>query len=229
MSERRAHSEAELIELIGAIDVRAPQALHERVQQLVDGAAKDQRAARRLPPWLAPPVRRSVLGSIAALAVLAVVLVVALSGGGSERLTVSDTAALTLRAPTMAAPQESPRARGELTAAVGGLAFPYWEYAFGYHASGARTDHLGGRAVTTVFYVNDRGQRVGYAIAANGPMPSAGGGVVQWREGRAYHVLSEGATQVVTWVRDGHLCVIAARGVPVATLVSLASWEPETA
>ena len=54
--------------------------------------------------------------------------------------------------------------------AVGGVTFPSWERAFGWRATGARTDTVGGREVTTVFYANSRGQRIGYAIAA-GPRP----------------------------------------------------------
>jgi hypothetical protein len=33
-----------------------------------------------------------------------------------------------------------------------------------------------------------------------------------------------GAT-VVSWLRDGHLCVLAGRGVSGATLLAVASWQ----
>ncbi len=228
MSERRAHTETELVEFLHTIDARAPQSLHERVQELVDDSASSQRTRRRRawPLGLRAPI---LGGSIAAAAVLAVGLVLALSGGSSQQLTVSETSTLALRAATMAAPTQNPHTRGQLSVAVNGLAFPNWEYAFGYRASGARTDHLGGREVTTVFYANDSGQRVGYAIAATGPTASTNAGTVQWRGGTPYRVLDDGTAHVVTWLRDGHLCVIAARGVPVGTLLSLASWGPEAA
>jgi hypothetical protein len=225
MSKRRPHTETELLEILDAIDVRAPQSLHERVQEMV--ADRESTPRRRAWPFA---IRTPVLGgSVAVLAVLAIGLVLALSGGGSQRLTVSDASALALRAATTAAPAQNPHARGQLTEAVNGLAFPNWEYAFGYRANGARTDKVGGRELTTVFYVNDRGQRVGYVIAAAGPATSTDAGTVQWRGGAPYRVLDAGTAHVVTWWRDGHLCVIVARGVPVETLVSLASWGPEAA
>jgi hypothetical protein len=226
MSDKRPHNEAELVEILGAIDVRAPQALHDQVQTLVDGAVN--RREERHGGWRTP--RRALLlnGACAALLVLAIALALTLAGGGATRLTVSETAALSLRTATTGPPPESPHARGALAAAVDGIAFPNWSYAFGYSASGARVDRVGGQMVTTVFYANARGQRVGYAIAAAGPVPHSGGGVVHWRGGTPYRVLRDGDASVVTWVRDGHLCVLAARDVPGVTLLGLASWQPRS-
>jgi hypothetical protein len=227
MSEPRPHNEAELLELLGAVDVRAPQALHERVQALVDQSAADGRGARR-GLWQLPG--RAVLGgSMTALAVLAIGLVLALSGGSTPGLTVKEASTLTLRAATMGAPAESARVRGALAESVGNIAFPSWSYAFGYRPSGARVDRVGGQTVTTVFYTDARGRRVGYAIAAGAPAPRSSGGVVRWREGTPYRLIGEaGGVSVVTWVRDGHLCVIAARDVAPAELLALASWHPRS-
>ena len=82
---------------------------------------------------------------------------------------MNETAALTRLAPTAGAPPESAGDPAQLALAVDGVAFPYWEGRLGWHSAGARTDHIGGRTVTTVFYANSAGQRIGYAIVAGTP------------------------------------------------------------
>jgi hypothetical protein len=109
--------------------------------------------------------------------------------------------------------------------AVDGVAFPYWGDRFGWRASGARVDHIDGRTVTTVFYTDARGRRVGYAIVAGTPAPVASGGRVVWREGTPFRVTRENGAPIVTWVRDGHLCVVSGEGMGGATLLRLASWD----
>jgi hypothetical protein len=48
--------------------------------------------------------------------------------------------------------------------------------------------------------------------------------VIAWRSGVSYR-LSENGAAAVTWLRDGHLCVLSGRGVSSATLLGLASWS----
>jgi hypothetical protein len=219
MSERPPHTEAEIVELVRSIDVQAPPELHRRIDALI--AEHDGRSsARKRPPAL---VRWGLAGALA-LAALAAVLVVSLSGGGSSALTLHSTVALTLRAPTMSAPAQNPHSATELAADVEGVAFPYWEDRFGWRSTGARVDHLDGRAVTTVFYARGR-QWLGYAIVAGASAPHVGGGTVTEREGTPYRLQRVDGTSVVTWLRDGHLCVMAGHGVSDATLMALASWH----
>ena len=45
------------------------------------------------------------------------------------------------------------------------------------------------------------------------------------RDGTPYRLLTVNGTHVVTWLRDGHLCVVSGRGVNGATLLRLASWD----
>jgi hypothetical protein len=182
------------------------------------------------------PARRPALAAAAgaALAVAATLaLAVGLSGGGSSpSLSARHVAALALSPATLPAPGESPTNRSELTASVGGVAFPYWKERFGWRGSGARGDTLAGRAVKTVFYSNDQGQRIGYAIVA-GPAPrqetSAGGtsGVIVRRWGVSYRLGSQDGANVIVWRRGGQLCVMAGRGVSPRTLLALASWGSE--
>ena len=70
-----------------------------------------------------------------------------------------------------------------------------------------------------------RDDRGGYAILAGTPAPRVGGGVIAWRGGVSYRLLTVNGAAVVTWLRDGHLCVVSGRGVSGATLLRLASWS----
>jgi hypothetical protein len=219
MSERSPHTESELIELVRSIDVRAPEQLHARIEAMVAERGGERRRAPR-------PFRLG-FAAVPALGVLALVLVLVLSGGSSPRLTLDKTVALTLRPPTMPAPAEDPHNGTQLQAKVDGVAFPYWEESFGWRSTGARTDRLDGRTVTTVDYSGTHGQWIGYAIVAGAPAPHVAGGKIMRRDGTPYRFLSSHGALVVTWLRHGRLCVVAGHGVSTATLLSLASWHGE--
>jgi hypothetical protein len=210
-----------------AATVVAPESLRRRVGEMIADAQRRTPARRRM-GWAMPAGRLAVAGA-AALAVVGAVLAVTLpGGGGGAALTPNAAAALALGPATLPAPSESPSNRGELTASVGGVAFPYWEERFGWRGSGARSDTLGGRGVTTVFYSNPSGQRIGYAIVA-GPAPASGGGTVVERWGVSYRLSARDGANVIVWRRGGHLCVMAGRGVSPRTLLALASWDSERA
>lgn len=221
MSEHRPQSESELIELVRSIDERAPEHLHERIAALVaepkEKPVRHPRALVRL-DWR--------LGSgVAALAALALFLVLSLTGTGGSGLSLRQASALTLDRATLPAPSESSTRRAQLNASVDGISFPYWTKRFGWRASGARVDRVAGRAVRTVFYLDSKGQRIGYAIVAGIPAPTISTGGARWHDGRPYKITSEHGAEVVTWLRDGHLCVVSGRNVSASTLLSLASWE----
>ncbi len=218
MSEQPPHTEAEIVELLRSIDVRAPEDLHRRIDALV--AERGGRASGR---WRsATPLRLGLAGAVA-LAVIAAALVVGLSGGGGSSLTLRTAVALTLRPATAPAPAQDPHNATELAANVEGIAFPYWDDRFGWRSTGARTDRVGGHEVTTVFYARAHSGWIGYAIVA-GTAPSVSGGIVAERGGTPYRLMNEQGANVVTWLRDGHLCVVAGHGVSPATLMALASW-----
>jgi hypothetical protein len=213
-----------IAELVRSFDAPAPQSLHRRIDSLVAGHEDRRRARRSLGQRLSFPVLTGV-GAIAVVA--AIVLAIAFgSGGGSGAgaLTVGQAVAPTLRAATLPAPRESLTRHAQLDAAVDGVPFPYWGERFGWRSTGARADRIDGRSVTTVFYANSGGQRVGYAIFAGAPMPRTDG-VVAWRGGVSYRLFNENGVAVVTWLRDGHLCVVSGRGVSSATMLGLASWR----
>jgi hypothetical protein len=101
--------------------------------------------------------------------------------------------------------------------------FPYWEDRFGWHSTGTRSDQIDGRTVTTVFYSDAAGRRIGYAILAGTPAPPINGGNVSWHGGVPYRLLTDNGASTVVWQRDGHLCVLSGHGVSSATLLRLAS------
>jgi hypothetical protein len=216
MSERAPQTESELVELVRSIDVQAPADLHRRVETLVQERSGVRRRRPRAIRW--------GLAGVPVLCALVLVLVLGSSGGGST-LTLERTVALTLRPATTRAPVESAHDGAQLAADVDGIPFPYWEESFGWRATGARVDRVDGRAVTTVFYANREGRWIGYAIVAGTPAPGVSGGVIMYRRGTPYRFLVEHGAHVVTWLRDGHLCVVAGHGVSTATLLSLASWH----
>ena len=224
-SERSAseRAESELVEFVRSIDVRAPESLHSRVQALVADASR--RKGRRGPGHRRAPAfaRYAIAGALAA-AVAAIAIAIGLSGGGNGPF-IGPTSALTLGRSTAAAPRENPHNSARLAAAVEGVAFPYWEERFGWRSTGTRHDHVNGRAVTTVFYADRRGRQIGYAIVAGTAAPKQDQGAVASRNGTRFRVLQLDGATVVSWLRDGHLCVVAGRGVSAATLLALASWH----
>jgi hypothetical protein len=230
MSEQHPSTESELVELIRASDMRAPDRLHHTVESLI--AARPSSARHRASAERTRSTGRPRLGlglglagtlAIAAVAAVAIALAVGLSGGGGT-VSLRRASALTLSPATMPAPAESAGNNGQLAVAVDGVSFPYWEGHFGWRSTGARRDQLDGRTVTTVFYEDAGGRRIGYSIVAGTPAPSISGGGAAWRSGVRYRLVSENGNQMISWLRDGHLCVVSGRGVSAATLLALASW-----
>jgi hypothetical protein len=224
VTRQRPCNEEELVDLVRSIDVEAPPALRARVEQMVAAAPARGRLWRRPGGGRAQGVRRArpLAGALAG-AVIAAVLIVALSsGGGGHTLNLRSAAAPTLLASTIPAPIRSDHSQF-LTAAVGAVRFPYLEDAFGWRSSGSRTDTIDGRAVTTVFY--SRGAaRIGYAIYGV-PSPSSAGGVVHSEGGTRYRVLSGNGAAIISWKREGHLCVMSGRGTSAQELIRLAGWD----
>jgi hypothetical protein len=229
MTDRRPQTESELVEYVRAIDVPAPDSLHREVESLIAARSQLTRRGRVTGSGggarsLIPARRLAAVGALAAVAAVAVAIASISGGGGASGLSLRAASALTLQPATAPAPAENMSNRAQLHASIDGVAFPYWGERFGWRSTGSRTDLLGGRTVTTVFYADAAGRRIGYAIVAGTPAPRSTGGVVAWREKTPYRLLSENGTAVVTWLRNGHLCVVSGHGVSSATLLRLASW-----
>ncbi len=187
------------------------------------------RRSIQAPAAVRPPRRRAtprlrLAGALALAAVTVAALVAALGGSSPGAPTVPQAAALALLPATRPSPAESPRDRGLLVGSVEGIPYPYWGAGPGWRTAGARTDRLGGRTITTVFYADGASRRIGYAIVAGHALaPPHGTGASH--EGVRFQVLSSAGATVVTWRRAGHTCILAARGVSARTLIDLATWQ----
>ncbi len=209
----------EALSLMSRLDAQqAPPALHASVQSLM--AAEPAARPRAHRSWrLAPAVAMAV----AVVAVAAVLL----SGGSSSAPSVNQAATLALRQPTQPPPQESTGRSAVLQRQVDGISFPYWHHDLGWSTSGARSDTFAGRSASTVFYTGPSPSggtaRVGYTILSGDALPLPKAPTVE-QHGVRYYVLSDQGATVVTWRRNGHTCILAARGLAPETLLHLAAW-----
>jgi hypothetical protein len=203
-------------------DTTAPASLHAAVAAMAARARGPELDEGRSRSWTSRIPRWS-LPLAAAIAVVAIALVVVLSQGGGTPPSVTEASRVAL-APTHGAAPGERAGTSELIASVDGVAYPYWEKETSWRAVGARRDVLHDRTITTVAYANARGQRIGYAIAAGDPLPVQGGHTVV-RDGTRFRVLRSNGATVVTWLRDGHTCVLASRNVDPNVMVGLASWR----
>jgi hypothetical protein len=210
--------EGEALIAAAVSDVRAPQSLRESIERERERAAAHARA----PFW-----SRHRIGLALASAAAVAIAVVAIGTQGDESpgepalARVSGVARLDATAP---APRPVGGTPPELDVRVGRLVFPDWQAKFGWRAVGRRDDTLSGRHVTTVFYRNAEGARMGYAVVAGDTLAAAPPGRRVTRKGKTYHVAGIGGRTVVTWNQQGHTCVIVASPeVPRTRLVEIAA------
>lgn len=128
-------------------------------------------------------------------------VVLLLPGGTPGGPTVVQAAALTTREPTAVAPAHADGSR-LISADVDGIRFPYWSDAFGWQASGVRSDRLEGRRAVTVF--DDRGgRRIGYTIVSGRALPVPPGVRADVRRGTTFRSFPRGGRLILTWQRAG--------------------------
>ena len=70
----------------------------------------------------------------------------------------------------------------------------------------------------------DGARRVGYTIVT-GPPVTVRGGVTVTSHGIPYTLKRVGPARLITWLRNGHTCVIAGQGVTYRTLLRLATAD----
>jgi hypothetical protein len=180
-------------------------------------------AARR--PRVRPTLRLATVATLAAVATLCLVMLVALRGDGSAVTQAADLAGqpATRSAPASVGPV--------LQASVDGVEFPDWSAKFGWHETGARDDTLDGRATRTVFYEH-MGHRIAYTIVSGPALPLPDDARVVRRNHMAiavYHDPDQGGRDVAVFRRDGRTCVLAGHVMHQSTLINLAAWAPPTA
>jgi hypothetical protein len=203
----------------GGPQLSAPvrQRLLAQEQWLVRRAPRDRSfgmAARR---WVRVPATAMMLALVAGL------LAWQLEHSRTPAVpTISQTAQLAFMPRTAGPPAVDPGDPSALHAQVGDVHFPNYQPGFGVAASGQRTDVTGGRTVRTVYYTLPGGARLSYSIVSGAPLvPPAGARreIVSGIVLRSYH---EGDLSVVTLVRSGRTCVLAAP-IPGATVLALAT------
>jgi len=200
-----AADEQRIGELLRAVEAPAPAALKHRIAT---------RNAARRPWWRGAPSIALGLAGAAAAACVALVLVLESSPSATPPTVVS-ASLVALERPTGPAP---PR----LVATGTNIAFPDWS-TLGWPRSGSRSDQLGGRAITTEFYSSPRSGTVGYAIVAGAPLSWGANGVTTNEGGQRYVTIVAGGAQIVTWVQDGHTCILASRSASPGALLRLAA------
>jgi anti-sigma factor RsiW len=207
------------VEMMRAIDVKAPAELHRRITAL--GTSVPPQRARK-PRLLAGG------GLLCALGAVLAVLLIALGGGTHSSPSLAQITALTLAPATTGAPAESTANGAQLAVSVRRVPFPYWGERFGWRTTGARVDHIAHHTVTMVFYESPSHQRIGYAIL-DGAGENPRGGKVIARGGVWFTLLHSKGVSTVTWRRSGDQCVISGQHVSDATLLKLASWNDRQA
>jgi hypothetical protein len=176
----------------------------------------DARAARR--SWLSSVSGWGPAPIVAGLAAacLAAVIVVVGIGGGSAGPNISAAAALAFSPST--GPSPAARSGTYLDVSYHGVTYPNYAK-FAAPPAGTRTDHIGGRPALTVFYRLPGGTRLSYTVFAGRivPLPASAKSVLY--EGvrlEEFNTLS--GLSVVTLVRHGRTCVLAARVKPDVVL-----------
>jgi hypothetical protein len=202
------------VTMLRSRDEPAPAALRARLDEMT-GATPPRRGLR----WR----RMLVLPGATALAA-AVAAVVILVTGGAGAPTVPVAARLALASATLPAPAVNPNQSGNLTLTAAGIPFPAWGPQKGWTVSGARTDKVNGRRITTVFYTGRHGNRIGYAITDGAPLSGVHGDTVT-RYGVRFTLQRSGPAHLISWVRSGHTCVIAGRSVSYGALLALATAD----
>jgi hypothetical protein len=186
------------------------------------GAPASLREAFAAPPPARPArARRARLVPAAAgLALATLVAVLVLAGGGAGGPSIVEAAAVAQRPAVEPAPR--PAAAKLLDRRAAGLPFPDWSAKFGWRATGARTDTLAGRRLTTVFYAKGA-KRIAYTIVAGAPLdlPEGRDRIV---EGTRVRLIKAGGLTPVAWLRGGHTCLLSGTA-DAATLSKLAGWK----
>lgn len=199
---------------VWALDTPAPASLRARVEATRRAAERPRR------PGLA------LAGGFAAALAATILAVVILDGGGRADPTVLEAASLAERGTSAPAPAPDGRQPKLLAASVAGVPFPDYAVRFGWRASGTRADELAGRATQTVYY-DLRDRRIAYTIVSGAALQWPAGARRTVRDGVTLRFVERDAETIVTWLRDGHTCVLSGDSVARGELLELAAWKPE--
>jgi hypothetical protein len=163
-----------------------------------------------------PAAWRPGLAVAVAAACAALVLVVVGIGGGGPAPSIPAAARLADAPSTSPAPAVS--SSRYLDVSYGGVTYPNYAR-FAVLPTGQRTDRIGGRPALTVFYRLRDGTRLSYTVFSGRPVPRPGSARSVVYDGVPLHVFrTSNGLSVVTLVRFGRTCVLAARTAPSVVL-----------
>ncbi|HTP21456.1 MAG TPA: hypothetical protein VMJ65_17760 [Solirubrobacteraceae bacterium] len=178
------------------------------------GEAPPASRRRRLaagPSWR-PAVAVAGLAAVCAAVVIGAVGV----GGGSSGPTIPAAAGLAFAPSTGPAP--AARNAKLLDVSYGGVTYPNYAK-FSVPPTGTRTDRIGGRPALTVFYRLPNGTPLSYTVFSGNAVPLPRGVRSVRFEGVPLREFSTSSgLSVVTLVRQGRTCVLAARTKPDVVL-----------
>ena len=191
-------------ELVRAIETR----VQERYGAPAKGYGVSDSAARR--SW------RPAIAVAGLAAVCAAIAIAVLASGGGGGPSIPAAAKLAFAPATGPAP--AARSAQYLDASYGGVTYPNYAK-FSVPATGTRTDHIGGRPALTVFYRLPDGTPLSYTVFSGTAVPLPRGTRVVRFEGVPLRLFSTSSgLSVVTLVRYGRTCVLAARTKPDVVL-----------
>ncbi len=172
--------------------------------------ARSERASAPRERSLRP---RPALAALAVtIAALALVVGITLGGGSSPNSPAGVAAAAKLAFSPATEPAPVAKTATLLDVSYAGITYPNYGPAFGVTADGARLDRIGGRPALTVFYSLRDGGRLSYTVFSGSPVPRPTAAKAVVFEGVPLHSFSTpSGLQVVTLVRFGRTCVLAAR------------------
>jgi hypothetical protein len=208
---------------------------HEHVHRLLIGGGPATpptlqgrlRALRAPAPSRSRP-RRLVLAGAVAVTTLAALLAIALNAGSPSGPTIAQAATLATRAATAPSPTRDAAHPTLTSASFAGVRYPDWKDRFGWRLAGQRTDAIDGRATRTVFYRHAH-HRIGYTVISGKPLKRPAGAQRLVVNGVEMYRYRDGRNTVVTFVRNGHTCVLAGYVHFASTLPKLASWNGDGA
>jgi hypothetical protein len=203
-----------------------PERLFNSVEEKVR-AAYGPRTAGARPRWRTPGrLWQPLAGAIALAAVCAAIAVVVVGNSGSSGTRGSSGPSIPAAAGLAFAPSKgaAPAAQSSKLLDVSYAGVTYPNYAkFSVPPTGTRLDQIGGRPAKTVFYRLADGTRLSYTVFSGKPVALPADARLVTYEGVPLREFSTSSgLSVVTLVRFGRTCVLAAR-TPPDVVLSLAA------
>lgn len=215
--EKQRHVAQELRTSGPPIPPRLLAHLHERTR----AADRHEPAGARKPGWSIGGWRAGMAAAVAVIVAAAVVVLATRPFSGARRPSIPAAAQLAFAPSTASAP--APKTSRLLDVSYAGITYPNYRPQFGAVPTGRRIDRIGGRDALTVFYRLRDGSRLSYTVFSGAPVPLPQAATAVVFKGVPLRTFSTASRlSVVTLVRHGHTCVLAAQ-TPRDTVLGLAA------